>query len=243
VEEVEGLSHPSLKDCALEATDVFAATAAGMTRVFAAVADGCMRYQTVVTVRGSLSVTTAYCNRCEFAEALDVLRPVSERDVVLEEQLEMSVGTALILLGSHGALLPGCERICATSSSAEPKETLAILRQILPPHSSAMHHVADVRLRSDDLGIGASRVEAAVVYPRMRPSSSTPELQTSGSLERLCEAVGRSRPTDSSPGPRQVPQELEALGERYIFQSVGILDFPAPVDIDESSYQRKKCEP
>lgn len=238
-EEVEDLAHPSIRDCALEATQAFVPTAAGMARVFPSIADGCMRYQTEIRLRGSLSIATAYCNRCDFPLALDVLRPLSTRSLALNEQLEMSVGSSLILLGTQAAMLPGCERTCPWS--AKPEDELGIFTQILPPHSLALHLIAEVRLKADNPVNHTAPAEVVLVYPRMRPTSSVSEVLRAGSIERLCKTVaqiGARTPTQDSP---KVPEEFRDLSDRCLFQALGVLGLPGRLEIDESPYLAQNC--
>lgn len=231
----------------LPSTETFEVVEGGFRRVFPAVADGCVVYQTTMFVAerpaSSIGCETTVCNACSVAVAMDVMYTAQPANIpTVTTQFAYSVGSPVALRDEFGATYYGgaeCGGSCTHSPVHEYPGPVVAVRSLLAPGAT---EVMIWRGRELDLSVtdqdgrepgGGWRVpdysgelEGLLVYPRARSATTTLSISTSASWTVLCKSIGLAYRDDLDGNQRYRRGELGKFEDLYVVRSVGPMRLP-----------------
>jgi len=241
-------------------TDAFVATVAGSSRVFPPVKNGCVSYQTEMTVDkfdpDTIFFRTAYCNSCEEQMSFDALSPEpSFAQSTIASQIRFGVGLPLATRDLSGATyFGGCGGLCTHEPKVSYSGPPTPIRWVLPAHASTVvdQTISQLELSFTDAtmfepGGGwqtldySGELDGLLVYPRLRTTTSTLSVRTSASLDVLCSSIGLAVRDDPQGQMLASNGELGSVDELFIVQDIGPLRLPTNVMSMLRSIQPRAC--
>jgi len=231
----------------LPSTETFEVVEGGFRRVFPAVADGCVVYQTTMFVAERpaswIAYETTMCNACAVPIALDVMYTGQPLDPpTISDQFVYSVGLGIGTRDELGATYYSgaeCGGACTHYPATQAPGPVVAVRSLIAAGATEV-----VRQQAQELYLSVTdqarrepgggwkvpdyfgELEGVLVYPRARSVTTSLSLATSGSWTVLCKSIGLAYRDDLDGNQRYRRGELGKVEDLYVIRSVGPLRLP-----------------